>query len=34
MYIYALYEGGGLTLNAFKSGIFPMKSTQRKGIEI
>ena len=34
MYIYALYEGRGLTLNAFKSVIFPMKSTQRKGIEI
>ena len=28
---YALYEGRELTLNAFRSGIFPIKETQRKG---
>ena len=28
--IYALYEGGKLTLNAFRNGIFPIKSTQGK----
>ena len=27
----ALYEGQELTLNAFKSRIFPLKSTQGKG---
>ena len=27
---YAPYEGQELTLNAFKSGIFPIKSTQGK----
>ena len=25
---YALYEGRKLTLNAFKSGIFPIKETR------
>ena len=29
--VYALYMGRELTLNAFKSGIFPIKSTQGKG---
>ena len=28
---YALYEGPELTLNAFKSGIFPIKETQGNG---
>ena len=28
---YALYEGRELTLNAFRSGIFTIKETQRKG---
>ena len=32
--INALYEGYELTLNAFKSGIFPLRPTQRKGIKI
>ena len=32
--INALYEGRKLTLLAFKSGIFPMKQTQAKGINI
>ena len=31
---YALYEGRELTLNAFKSGIFPIKDTQGEGISI
>ena len=30
----ALYEVRGLTLNVFKSGIFPLKTTQRKGLQI
>ena len=34
LYAYALYEGRELTLNAFKSGIFPIKATQRKGLKI
>ena len=29
--VYAFYKGRELTLNAFKSGIFPIKSTQGKG---
>ena len=29
--INALYEGRELTLNAFRSGIFPIKATQGKG---
>ena len=29
--VSALYEGGKLTLNAFKSGIFPIKATKAKG---
>ena len=29
--VYALYKGRELNLNAFKSGIFPIKSTQGKG---
>ena len=31
---FVLYEGRELTLNAFRSGIFPLKSTQRKGLKI
>ena len=30
----AFYEVRGLTLNVFKSGIFPLKTTQRKGLQI
>ena len=30
----ALYEGRELTLNAFRSGIFPIKATQRHGLKI
>ena len=30
----ALYEGRELTLNAFKSGIFPIKEKQGKGLKI
>ena len=30
----ALYEGKNLNSNAFKSRIFPIKSTQAKGIKI
>ena len=29
-----IYEGPELTLNAFKSGILPFKSTQGKGVKI
>ena len=29
-----LYQGQEITLNAFKSKIFPSKSTQRKGLKI
>ena len=29
--VNALYEGQELTINAFKSGIFPIKSTQGEG---
>ena len=32
--ILVLYEGRGLTLNAFKSGIFPIKSTQTRKLKI
>ena len=31
---YALYEGLELTLNAFKSGIFPVKEKQGKRLKI
>ena len=31
---YALYEGWELTLNAFKSGIFPIKATQGEGLKM
>ena len=31
LYAYALYEGRELTLNALKSGIFPITGTQGKG---
>ena len=31
---YALYEGRELILNAFKSGIFPIKATQAEGLKI
>ena len=31
---YTLYEGRELNLNAFKSGIFPIKATQGKGLKI
>ena len=30
---YALYEGRELTLNPFKSGIFPIKATQGEGLK-
>ena len=29
--VNAFFEGPELTVNAFRSGIFPMKTTQRKG---
>ena len=32
--VYNLYEGRESTLNAFRSGIFPIKSTQGKGFKI
>ena len=32
--VNAVQEGRKLTLNAFKSGIFPIKTTQRKGLKI
>ena len=32
--VYALYEERQLTANAFKSEIFPIKSTQGKGLKI
>ena len=32
--VNALYEGRKLTLNAFKSGIFPIKLTPGKGLNI
>ena len=32
--VNALYEGQELTLNAFRSGIFPIKTTQGKGLKI
>ena len=32
--INALYQGQELTLNAFKSGIFPLKTIQWKGLKI
>ena len=32
--VNALYEGQELTLNAFRSGIFPIKATQGKGLKI
>ena len=32
--VNALYEGQELTINAFKSGIFPIKSTQGKELKI
>ena len=32
--VNALYEGRELTLNAFRSGIFPIKATQGKGLKI
>ena len=31
--VYNLYEGRESTLNAFRNGIFPMKSTQEKGLK-
>ena len=31
---YALYKGRELTLNAFKSGIFPIKATKGEGLKI
>ena len=31
---YAFYEGGEITLNVFKSGIFPLKPSQEKGLKI
>ena len=31
---YGLYEGQKLTLNDFKSGIFPIKQIQRKELKI
>ena len=32
--VNALYEGHKLSINAFKSGIFTIKSTQWKGLKI
>ena len=32
--VYALHEGRELTTNAFKSRVFPIKSTQRKALKI
>ena len=32
--VNALYEGRGLTTNAFKSGIFPIKATKSEGVKI
>ena len=32
--INTLHESRELTLNAFRSGIFPIKATQRKGLKI
>ena len=32
--VNAVQEGGKLALNAFKSGIFPIKTTQGKGLKI
>ena len=32
--VTALYEGRELTLNAFRSGIFPIKATHGKGLKI
>ena len=32
--VHALYEGRELTLNAFTSGIFPIKETHGKGLKI
>ena len=29
--VIAFFESPELTVNAFRSGIFPMKTTQRKG---
>ena len=34
LFINTLYEGRKLILNAFKSGIFPIKETQGKGLKI
>ena len=31
---HALYEGRELTPNVFKTGIFPIKATQGKGVKI
>ena len=31
---YALYESRKLIFNAFKSGIFPTKETQGKGLKL
>ena len=31
---YAFYEGGEITLNVFKSGIFLLKPSQEKGLKI
>ena len=31
---YALYEGPELTLNVFKSGIFPIKAAKGEGLKI
>ena len=32
--INTLFDGRKLTLNAFNSEIFPLKSTKRKGLQI
>ena len=34
MLLIAFYEGRELILNAFKNGLFPLKSTQGKGLII
>ena len=35
LFIYSfIYKGRELTLNAFKSGIFPIRATRGKGLKI
>ena len=32
--VYTLHEGWELILNAFRSGVFPMKEKQEKGLRV